>query len=164
MKNKLFNNPKPAIIAIIMIILGFATYKANATEMELGAAYTGEFNGGFGLTVIERVFDGKIDLGIAIISDQQWDNVSVSNNGFIFAAFVAEKPGSWFKILPSEISLGATYWIKTQSPINGCQLGYMLSLKWLLTEQASIGIRHASNGGTCKPNRGQDLLMVGWRF
>lgn len=166
---KLFDNPKAAVVMIVMVILMFAAYKANATEMEISATYTGEFNGGYSLSLMERVFDDKVDLGIVIISDQQWEDVSVGNNGYAFAAFVAKKPDRWMekyglKLLPSEVHIGATYWIRTQSPINGCNAGYLLGLKWRVTEHASIGLRHASNGGTCKPNRGQDLLTFGWMF
>lgn len=163
--NKLFNNPKPAIAAIILIILLFAAYKqGNATEMELGATYTGEFNGGFALTINERIFNDKIDVGVTLFSEQNWKDVHVGNNGAFWAAFVAQKPEQWWKVLPSEVSIGASSWIKTQSPINGCLLGYTLGLKWRFGDHASVGIRHWSNAGTCPPNRGQDLLNIGWRF
>lgn len=46
---KLFNNPKPAIIGIAVVLLLFISYKAFATEMEVGAAYSSEFNGGYSL-------------------------------------------------------------------------------------------------------------------
>jgi hypothetical protein len=161
---KLFNNPKKAVALIMLVILLFAAYKSEATEMELGATYTGEFNGGYGITIIERVFDGKMDIGVALISDQQWENVSVSNNGNFFLSYVATRPENWWIVLPTEVHIGASHWIKTQSPINGCHLGYLLGLKWRVTDHASIGIRHWSNAGTCRPNRGQDILTFGWRF
>lgn len=161
---KLFNNPKPVVVVIILIILLFSAYKANATEMEIAATYTGEFNGGVALSISERLFDNKMDIGVSLISEQEWENVSIGNNGNVWAAFIATKPDNWWMVLPTEVSIGPSAWIKTQSPINGCILGYMLGLKWRLGDHSSVGIRHWSNAGTCKPNRGQDLLTFGWRF
>lgn len=161
---KLFNNPPLAILGIVLVILLFVSYKAKATELEIGPTYTSGFNGGVGLSVIERVADGKIDLGVTLLGEQSWENVNVSNNGNVWAAYVAEKPETWVAALPSEVHIGATYWFKAESPISGCQNGYLLGLKWRLGEQFSVGIRHWSNAGTCPPNRGQDLLTFGWRF
>lgn len=161
---KLLNNPKPVVFVVLVIIALFATYKAKATEMEVGPTFTGQFNGGVGLLITERVLDNKLDLGIALIGDQEWNGQTTANNGNVFLAYVAEKPSSWVKLFPSEVSIGAAYWIKTDDRLVGSQLGYNLGLKWRLTEQASVGIRHWSNAGTVKPNRGQDLLTFGWRF
>ncbi len=161
---KLFNNPKKAVVAIILIILMFAAYKqAGATEIEVGATYTGEFNGGGALTLSERVFNDKLDVGVAIISPQSWEEVKVGNNGNFWFAFVAERPSHWVKVLPSEVHIGGGYWFKTQSPINGCKETFLLGVKWRV-KRFSVGVRHWSNAGICSPNRGQDLLTFGWRF
>jgi hypothetical protein len=161
---KLFDNPPVAIVAIVVIILLFAAYKAKATEIEVGATYTGEFNGGAAIVALERVANERIDIGFALIGQQSYKDVELANNGNVFFAFVAKKPAKMWRVLPDEVSIGATYWYKIQSPINGGQNGYMLGLKWRITEHASIGLRHWSNAGTSPPNRGQDLLTYGWRF
>jgi hypothetical protein len=160
---KLFNNPGKAIVAILLVITLFVAYKAKATEIELGPTYTGEFNGGAALTLSERFAD-KIDVGVAIISAQSWERVNIGNNGNFWFAYVAERPDTWWKPLPSEVHIGGAYWFKTQSPINGCKESYLLGLKWRFGDHASVGIRHWSNAGICSPNRGQDLLTFGWRF
>lgn len=163
---KIFNNPKSAVVIIVLVILLFAAYKqASATEMELGATYASGFNNGAGLVLSERVASGKVELGLALIGEQDYDkeNIRLANNGNAFASFVAERPATWWPILPSEVHIGAAYWIKTNRFI-GDELGYQLALKWRVTESISINIRHWSNAGTVKPNRGQDLLTVGWRF
>ena len=151
------------MIGILLVITLFVAYKAKATELEVGAAYTGEFNGGVGLTLSERFAD-KIDLGVALFSDQQWEAVDVDNNGNFWFAYVAEKPATWVVGLPDEVHIGGGYWFKTQTPINGCKETFLLGLKWRLGDHASVGIRHWSNAGICSPNRGQDLLTFGWRF
>lgn len=159
---KLLNNPKPVVIAIVVIIVLFGSYKAFATEMELGATFASEFNGGYSLSIRERFID-KIDVGVTLVSEQDYKGTTLSNNGVIWAAFVAKKPETWWKVLPSEVAIGATHWIET-SPFIGCQQGYMLNLRWRLPGNWVAGVWHGSNAGVCKPNHGQDLLTLGWDF
>lgn len=159
-----FNNPSKAIVGILLVIGLFVAYEScSATELEVGPTFTGEFNGGLGLVLMERVHP-NIDVGIALISDQEWDGVQAANNGNAFAAFVAERPDGFWRALPDEMHIGASMWIKDNPPINGCRQGYLLGLKYRLGDNFSVGVRHWSNAGTCKPNRGQDLLTFGWRF
>jgi len=161
---KIFNNPKKAVIGILLVISLFVGYKCSATELEVGPTYTSGFNGGVGLTLSERVFNDKLDVGVALIGPQSWEQVDIGNNGNFWFAYVAEKPDAWIVGLPDEVHIGGGYWFKTQSPINGCRQTFLLGLKWRLTEHASVGIRHWSNAGICEINRGQDLLTFGWRF
>lgn len=159
---KLFDNPKKAVVMIVIVIIMFFAYKAQATEAELGATYSGEFNDGYSLSLIERFADGKIDVGITVVGEQKYRDMIVENNGAIWLGYVAKKPDNWFAALPAEVTIGAAHWIETNRFI-GCQQGYMLGLKWRY-KSASIGIRHFSNAGVCKPNRGQDMLTFGWSF
>jgi len=163
----IFNNPKKTVyilLAFAALLLSYLYFmpEAEAVEVEIGPTFTGEFNGGFGVTFSER-FAGKYDLGLSLISDQSWEAVQVGNNGNFWAAYVVQRPEKFWKVLPSELALGANYWIKTQSPINGCHVGYILGLKYRF-DDFSVGWRHWSNAGSCRPNRGQDLLTFGWRF
>ena len=159
----LFDNKTPLVIAIVVVIVIFSLYNcrsAVATELEIGATYTGEFNGGIGIAITERVFNGKIDLGIALMGEQEFNGEVTGNNGNVFFAFVAKKPQSWWAVLPSEVSIGAAGWIKTDDRLIGSQLGYMLGLKWRFTKHIGIGIRHWSNAGIVRPNRGQDFPNI----
>lgn len=162
---RIFDNPKPAIIGILIVLALFGAYAALATEVEIGPTYAGKFNNGAGLVLTERVANGKIDLGLALISEQDFDkeNLKLGNNGNVFAAFCQTKPESWIVIFPADVCIGGAYWISTNRFI-GDELGFHLALKWRLGEHASVNIRHWSNAGTSKPNRGQDLLTFGWRF
>lgn len=159
---KLFNNPKKAVIAIVIVLALFVAYKAKATEMEVGPTYTSQFNGGVALSVIERF--GPVDLGVTLVGEQEWENVKVKNNGLVWAGYVAERPKNWVKILPSEVAVGAGYWFQEdRPPITSCHSTFMLGLKWRVKD-FSVGIRHWSNAGVCDKNRGQDVLTFGWRF
>ena len=164
---KIFNNPKKTVYLVLAFVTLFVSYlyfsaDADAEEIEIGPTYTSEFNGGFGITFSER-FSGKYDLGLSLISDQSWNNVNVGNNGNFWAAYVVPRPERWWYVLPSELVLGANYWIKTEAPITGCNVGYILGLKYRF-DDFSVGWRHWSNAGSCKPNLGQDLLTFGYRF
>lgn len=158
---KLFDNPKWVVAGILLVILLFVAYQAKATEMELGATYAGEFNDGYALSLVER-FGSKFDVGVTLIGEQNYKDGVVENNGSVWFGYVAERPKSWVKGLPSEVTIGAAHWVETNRFI-GCQQGYMLGLKWLFGS-LSVGVRHWSNAGICKPNRGQDVLTFGWRF
>jgi len=160
-----FNNRKGVIVAILCLILLFISYGVFATEVEVGPTFAGEFNDGMGLVLTERVADGKIDLGMAIIGEQNYakENLILENNGNFFAVFCQTKPKSWFVLFPADVCIGGAYWIHTSRFI-GDELGFHLALKWRIGEHASINLRHWSNAGTVKPNRGQDLLTFGWRF
>ena len=164
---KIFDNPKKTVYMVAAFVALFLSYlyfssNADAAEVEVGPTYTDTFNGGFGITFSER-FSGKYDVGLSLISDQTWKNVSVSNNGNFWAAYVVQRPDKWWYVLPSELTLGGNYWIKPQAPIAGCHLGYILGLKYRF-DDFSVGWRHWSNAGSCKPNRGQDILTFGYRF
>ena len=175
MKLKLFDNPKPVVFAIMAVVGMFLLYKcsdAHAGEIEFGPTFTGEFNGGVHISYSERVrVDGAaIDLGLTLIGEQDFKGETIGNNGNVWVSFVAEKPDGWWGILPGEISIGAAYWINKDSRLIGDELGYQLGVRWLLPEDwprwapDAIGVRHWSNAGTAKPNRGQDVLALGWRF
>ena len=75
-----FNNPKPVIVAIVALLVLFVSYKSCAGEMEIGATFTGEFNGGVGLLYSARALDDRVDFGIHIIGEQSWDGNTVANN------------------------------------------------------------------------------------
>lgn len=169
---KLFNNPKKAVIAIVIVILLFISYAALAEddhlEVAIGPTYTGEFNGGVALSLSKR-FHRNFDVGITMVSAQEWEQVDIGNNGAAWMRFVAHRPENWTPLLPAEVYIGANYWFKEQSPINGCKEGFLLGLAWDVSLGSFwpnvIGVDHRSNGGVCNgANRGQDMLMLGWRF
>lgn len=158
---KLLDNPKPVTVIVavfISLFFLFLSFSANASDgrLELGPTYTGEFNGGAGLIYTERL-KGKYDVGIALLGEQKWDGKTTGNNGNVFGQRIV-------KYKKAELGLGAAYWIKTDDRIIGCKLGYTMMLRWNFTDRLAASIRHWSNAGVCKPNRGQDLLTIGWRF
>lgn len=162
----LFDNPRRVVFAVVAVLVLAFTYRAcSASEayLELGPAFTGEFNGGLGLVYTERLGD-RFDLGLHLVSDQQWDGKSAGNNGGVTASIVFARPADFWRALPSEVHIGASAWIATDENLIGCHLGYNLGLRWRLSDRFHVGWRHWSNAGTCEVNRGQDLLVFGARF
>jgi hypothetical protein len=161
---KLFDNPKPVVFVIVALILLFSAYKANATEIEFGPTYTGSFNGGVSLSLIERVLDDKLDIGLSLIGEQESKGLTIPNNGTFWVAFVASKPKNWWAVLPSEVHIGGAYWINEQKYLIGSRQTFLLGVKWRILDNWSVGIRHWSNAGTTELNQGQDVLTFGYRF
>lgn len=170
---KVFERLKPVVFLVVGFLLLFFFYKnASAEEtsfVEIGPTFTGEFNGGLGLVYTERLY-GRFDVGAMWISDQDFSGRSTPTNAGIMGKFVAERPDSFWKILPHELHLGAAYWVDTDDRVIGCNLGFALHVRYYLTDKLHAGISHWSNGGSCTDedgesiNRGQDLLVIGFRF
>lgn len=148
------------LILVGLFIVGFGLMRAcdaDASEatFEVGPTYSGEFNGGAGLIYTER-FAGKWDIGLMVFSDQDFGKITVQENGGIFAQRIVTA-GKF------QMGLGAARWIGTSRFI-GCEFGFTLSLRYAFTDRWSANIRHWSNAGACRPNRGQDLLTIGYSF
>jgi len=143
------------IIGVIAtFLITFFTLRAcEASTIELGSSIATDWRSP-ALVYTESL--GKWDLGVALIGPQSWDNVTAPINGTIFAQRIVKKGGF-------SMGLGGATWIKT-SRLIGCPIGYTLSLAYDLTKRFGLHYRHWSNGGTCAPNRGQDLLSFGVNF
>lgn len=151
MKN-LFDNPKPVVYAILLFIIAFFSVRScEASQVELGATLLD----GYGLVYTESV--GKFDVGVMLISDQNWDDTQTAgNNGGVFG----ERLVRYKKF---SMGLGAAYWIGT-SKVIGSNLTFHMSLHYDLNDRFILNIRHWSNAGSTDNNRGQDLITLGWKF
>lgn len=47
---------------------------------------------------------------------------------------------------------------------NGSTVNFSLSIGYRITDRVSVQFQHWSNAGTVKPNKGRDMLTIGWRF
>jgi hypothetical protein len=160
---KLFNNANHIVVVIVLFVVLFLAYKtADAQEVDVGGTFLSEFNGGFGIAYSHRVTP-SIDIGLALISEQSFYDTTLENNANFNVRFIRERPEDWWAVLPDELSLGGAYWIHT-SRVIGCNVGFDLGLRWRLGDHWGFGWRHWSNAGTCKPNHGQDLAFISYRF
>lgn len=163
---RILDNPKPVVYAIVLFLVLAFSYRACSADdgyLEIGPTFTGGFNGGVGLMYSERV-SPHWDFGLHLIGEQTWNGAVTGNNGGLTVSYVFKRPDSFFRFLPDEMHLGPAVWIETDDRLIGCQLGYNLGIRYRLGSRFHLGIRHWSNAGVCKPNRGQDLLVLGARF
>lgn len=157
----IFKNAKPTVYIVLAFLIAFflmRSCEAEASEgtIEIGPTFTSQLNGGVGLVYTERLA-GKWDVGVMLTTPQQWEAVpTVKTNGGLFVQRVV-------KYKAFEMGLGAAGWINT-SRIVGCHMGFALSVRYNISPRIPLTIRHWSNAGSCDPNRGQDLLTIGWRF
>lgn len=157
---KLFNNKPNVVVAIVIFVLLFgwlvvSEAKAEGT-FELGPTWLSGFdNNGYGFVYTERVAE-KWDLGLHLISEQDFYNTVIPNNGGFFVQRVVCK-GNFC------MGLGATRWINT-SRLIGSEFTFGLMVGYQFNDQWGVRIRHWSNAGTKKPNRGQDLLTLTYTF
>lgn len=54
--------------------------------------------------------------------------------------------------------------LQNQDAYNGSHFNFTLMLGWRLTEHWHITLRHFSNAGTKKPNKGRDMLYAAYEF
>lgn len=151
MKN-LLNNPKPVVYAILLFLLGFFSIRScEASQVELGPSLLK----GYGLVYSESL--GEFDIGVMLISDQEWDGTQTAgNNGGVFGERLV-------RFNKFSMGIGAAYWVTT-SKVIGSNLTFHLSMHYDLNDKWRVNYRHWSNAGTTNNNRGQDLLTLGWKF
>lgn len=63
-----------------------------------------------------------------------------------------------------EVSLGVAY-MQNEDIYNSCHLQFLLGLGYRFrTLPITARLQHFSNGSTCSPNKGRDMLVLAWRF
>ncbi len=166
-----FTLPKAAAIAVIVFLglffLAISCEEAEAdTILEVGAGVlSGEFSGTPILIVAER-FQGKYDIGVGLVGEQTCEcgdfklDLEKETPVPTLAMIFVQRVVTWKRV---ELGLGFGFWNKT-SRVSGSVLMLPLSLKLKLTDRLSLGVRHFSTGGSGRPNLGQDMVSLSWRF
>jgi hypothetical protein len=136
------------------------TFEATATEVEVGPTNLSGDMAGFAVLLTEDV--GKWSFLGGYISEQEVDT--------------CPRPDCHFEIEPNiffgvqrivtlgdvELGVGPT-WFQNTNRALGANINWGLSIgyRW---DKVSVRFRHASCGGSCKPNMGQDILTIGYEF
>ncbi len=155
-----FNNRAPAIYIIggfIVAVVLFLSCEARAeTRIEWGATFAeAEYSGGAAIFFSET-WDDKYLLGFGLVGDQAVDDAPVKSNMVV----IAQRLVTYKRVT---LGFGVANW-QHQSRLLGDEFTFSLSLGVELRDNWYLQWRHFSNGGTAKPNAGQDLLMLGYRF
>ena len=62
-----------------------------------------------------------------------------------------------------DVGLGLAY-LANPLPFNGVHMNFNLSLGFRFAFPVAIAYEHFSCAGSCSPNLGRDVVLVGWRF
>jgi hypothetical protein len=125
---------------------GRAVMRGETTAMDISVTYPqagpGDSSYSFGVTFI----GGSVHYGRAQRQQFAWRGELIDG----FGRF--------------DVGLGIAY-VQNDDIYNSCHANFTLSLGYRFRGlPVTVGVRHFSNGGTCSPNVGRDLLLVGWRF
>jgi hypothetical protein len=162
MGNKLFNNKKTVLAAIIVfvgIFFSLLAIKARSEEIYVlgGSAIVRGESPTLGLNIAWKEQGPKntdYELGFYLIGESEHyrDN---SNQVVVFGNLV-----DGYKKF--EMGLGFAYF-NNQSEYT-CQTTFSLLARWKFSSRFHVQAHHFSSAGTCTPNAGRDLLLIGYRF
>ena len=143
------------IIWILALILG-RSCQAGDTRIEAGpGVLSGEYSHGFGV-ILSEIWKGKYSVSIGYFSDQIFNDIPVDENMFVMAHWL-------FKYKRLQLGFGPTYWEKTNRAL-GQRFTFQEQISFRFYRNWDINYRHWSNGGTTKPNSGQNILSIGYTF
>lgn len=158
--------PWMMIVAFILIlILGFAKEskadERTGVQVEIGGGFlSGQYSKAGAISVQQR-FDNKFSLGMGYISEQ-W-------------VIPRKEPKTWMQenlwvqgqrhvdLGHFDLGIGIAYFNSTNRAL-GSHFVAALSVQYNVSDRWNIKLRHFSNAGSARPNMGQDMIMVGYRF
>jgi hypothetical protein len=83
-------------------------------------------------------------------------NGEFQQNNFALSAAVIDSLGKF------DVGIGAAY-LQNTDTYNGSHVNFKLMLGYRF-EKISVRWAHFSNGGTIKPNKGRDMILVEYKF
>jgi len=164
-----FNPGKPKVqMAVALVVLLFIAaaattcYGAEAgPRVEFGAGSTivrGEvMTLDLAIAVPEAVRDADLVMGVTFVGPSTYRDEPQRNN-FMWRAELRDGFG------PFGVSFGLAY-IQNEDRYNSCHTNFTLGLHYLVRPLGlQLSARHFSNGSTCSPNLGRDMLLLTKRF
>jgi hypothetical protein len=154
--------PVTIVLAFVgLLLVGFCNEAKADVGVELGAGFlSGEPSKGAVLYVEER-FDNKFSIGVGYISEQ-WVTPRTEPKTFVRENLWVQ--GTRYVTIKGgfELSAGISYWNGTSRAL-GSNFNAALGIHYQWSN-FYVNLRHYSNAGSARPNMGQDMLSVGWRF
>lgn len=162
-----FNPGKPMVqlavgaLVLLFIVAAATTCHGAEARVEFGAGSTvarGE-TGVLDLAVAmpKAVKDADFVVGVTFVGQSTYADQPQRNN-FMWRAELRDGFG------PLGVSLGAAF-IQNEDRYNSCDVNFTLGLHYLIRPLGmQLTARHFSNGGTCSPNLGRDMLLLIKRF
>lgn len=159
---KLFDNPKPARIAILVflvLILLLFSIRSRGEDLyfDAGSAIVRGEAPVIGLNIAWKEagpVNTDYELGFKLIG--QSEHYKQNSNQFVVHGMLVD---GWKK---AEMGLGFAYF-NVPSEYT-CQFTFSLLARYRFTDRIHLQAQHFSSAGSCDPNAGRDLLTLGWRF
>lgn len=162
MINRLFRNPKAAIIAIVIFLALFlATFAVRADttfSFEGGSTVVRGPAPALALVVDQKdVIAGRADVQytLNLIGSSTWRGEDQPNQ-IVAGVQVVNGFG------PVDFGLGLAV-MQNEDAYNSGDVNFSLSVRYTY-KRVSVVLRHYSNAGSSFPNYGRDVLMASWRF
>lgn len=162
MSNKLFDNDKPVVYAIVifvLLLLAFFAIPSRGSELavEGGSAVVRGETPALGLNLRwPQQGPARTDWEAGFLLSGQSDHNRDNPNAFTLYGMLVDGYKNF------EMGLGFAYtnteWEYT------CQETAALMARWRFTPRLTVQWRHFSSAGSCKPNAGRDFATVMWRF
>jgi hypothetical protein len=162
MIGKLFDNPKPVRIVIVIfvaLLLGLFAMKSRGSELyfDAGSAVVRGETPVIGMNIAwkqQGPANTDYELGFKLIGESK--HYRENSNQFVVHGLLVD---GWKKY---EMGLGFAYFNVPSE--YACQFTFSLLMRYRFTDRIHVQAQHFSSAGSCEPNAGRDLLTVGWRF
>ena len=164
----LFQNKKQMVIYIVIfLVLFFGSFLVSKRAM--GAESILQLSGGntlargptevLDLTVVFPQAGPKgsdFEFGVTMIGTSDYFGKPQPNN-FLWHGELVNGYGNF------DVGFGAAYLQKPDIYL-GCNLQFTLQLQYRWSSRWVTKIQHFSSAGTCSPNTGRDMALIGYRF
>lgn len=160
---KLFQNPKQVVVLItvfVLLLLLLFSVKSRGSDLtvEGGAALLRGETPTLGLTITwpqAGPVDTDYELGFQLVGQSDGDSGPQPNAIMVHGALV----DGW-----KNFEAGLGFYAHNVDWEYNCDFGFHLLARYRFTERLGMQWRHYSSAGSCRPNKGRDLLTLGWRF
>lgn len=158
-------NPKTQLLvaAVVLLLLAGLATMARADPYAQSSAGSAIVRGEAAAIDLAIVYpeagpgDSSYAVGVTLIGESTFQGATQRNN-FAWRAELVDGFGRF------DVGIGVAV-MQNEDAFNSCDLQFTLALGYRLRRwPVTVGLRHFSNSGTCSPNKGRDLLLVGWRF
>lgn len=99
---------------------------------------------------------GDFQCGLFLISQYEADGKTQPNQGIAHCQVVLRAQRFSFGLGPA--------FLQNMDAINGSHFNFALMAGYRVNDRMSVQWRHWSNADTARPNKGRDVLLVGWAF
>lgn len=162
--NKLFNNKTGVLVGIVIFVIALLLFFATPARSEelyfdAGSAIVRGETPTVGFTIVwkeEGPVKTDYELGFNLIGEST-DRIKHPNQIVVHGSIV-----DGYKNF--EMGLGFAYFLNNEEFYYTCKETFTLMARWRFSSRFHIQARHFSSAGSCRPNKGRDLLTFGYRF